>query len=262
MDRLSHASLVDGAQLSQAKFHRFRHNDLDHLTALLQRYRSMYRRVWIVTESVFSMEADLAPLAKLITIKQTHDAQLFVDEAHAIGLYSRNGAGLVSELGITDEVDVLVGTFGKAMGVCGAFVACNPEQKEHLINTCRSFIYTTALPLPIAAGVIESIAVIQELTDLRKQVLQNANSLRAQLAAKGFKVPGNSQIVPVILGSTDITIKVAAQLADKQFRVLPIRPPTVPEGKARLRLSITANHSRKILDNLATSIEGIANPNG
>jgi len=234
MDRLNHASLVDGAQLSQAKYHRFRHNDLDHLKALLQQYRSSYRRVWIVTESVFSMEADLAPLEKMMPIKKDFDAQLFVDEAHAIGIYDSKGAGLASELGITDEVDILVGTFGKAMGVCGAFVACDSALKEHLINTCRSFIYTTALPLPIAAGVIESIAVVQNLTDMRKQVLLEANSLRAQLAAKGFEVPGNSQIVPVVLGSTESTIKAAATLAKKQFRVLPIRPPTVPNGKARL----------------------------
>jgi len=257
LDRLSHASIIDGVVLSQAKLFRFSHNNAGNLESLLKQERGKFKDALIITESIFSMDGDRAPLKELARLKEKYDCEIFVDEAHATGIFGRRGAGVVEEEGLEDKIDFIMGTFSKAMGGFGAYLAASKIRIEYLVNTCRSFIYSTALPPAIIATNLASIDLIKEEPYRRRDLLKRAEYFRNALRDKGFEVRGESQIIPVIIGDNSKTLEFAAGLQKKGWWVLPVRPPTVPANEARLRFSVTYHHGEEVLEKLADDIEGL-----
>jgi len=244
-DKLVHASIIDGLQLSKAEVRRFQHLNYDHLESLLQRYRNDYDQVFIVTESIFSMDGDLADLPILVRLKKQYNAFLYVDEAHALGVVGSRGLGLAEQCGLMPEVDFIVGTFGKALASVGAFVVCDAPFRDYLINTSRSFIFTTALPplnLAWTAFIFEKMV---KMVNRRRQL-----NLLSKHLSKSLEVPAQSHIIPVIIGENNEAVRVAEELREEGFYVLPIRHPTVPAGTARLRISLYAGLEINKLDRL------------
>lgn len=258
-DKLNHISIQDGLKLGAAKVKRFNHCDNLQLEFILSKERSNYENVFIVTESVFSMDGDCADLHTLVELKKRYDCKLYVDEAHALGLYGRFGLGKAEEAGLIREVDLLVGTFGKAFGSVGAFVVCSSEVKAYLINHSRSFIYTTALP-PVVIN--WNYFILQKLPSFQKRrenLFSISNKLRSGLVANGLQTAGNTNIVPVVIGDIKKTVMAAEQLKQEGLLVLPVRPPTVPEGQSRFRLSLTADMNWHQLDEIPKKIAGLIN---
>ncbi|MGB3114346.1 MAG: 8-amino-7-oxononanoate synthase, partial [Candidatus Omnitrophota bacterium] len=255
-DRLNHASIVDGIGLSGARFFRFRHNDTGHLESLLRKERGKFREALIITETVFSMDGDLAPLKEIVMLKKEFDSLLMVDEAHATGIFGKNGSGLAEETGTAPDVDVIMGTFSKAFGSFGSYAATSAGMRDYLINTCRSFIYSTALPPSVIAADLAALDIIRREPRRRKKLLENAGYLRVILKEKGFNVAGSSQILPVILGENEAALCASERLKEKGYWVTPVRYPTVPKGKARLRISLTYDHKREDLERFANDIGG------
>ena len=256
-DRLNHASIIDGILLSGARFFRFRHNDIGHLESLLKRERKKFEKALIVTETIFSMDGDKCLLKDLVGLKEKYNCEIMVDEAHATGIFGRNGSGIVEEEGLEEEVDFIMGTFSKALGSFGAYLAASRKIVSYLINTCRSFIYSTALPPSIIASDLESIRVVEEEPQRRKKLLESSRYFRAGLKKIGLEAKGDSQIVPVIIGDSLKCVESAGRLREKGYWVLPIRPPTVPQGEARIRFSLTFYHTKEILQKLIDDIRGI-----
>ncbi len=242
-DKLNHASIVDGCRLSFATTKRYRHLDYDHLRWLLKKNRSGAERVVIVSESVFSMDGDVAELDELVRIRHQYNAELYIDEAHGFGLYGSQGLGKVEQAGLIGEVDFLVAVFGKAMASQGAFVACSEIIRRYLVNTARSLIFTTALPPIVIAWNLFLFHHVQQLSGEREKLAGLADHLRAELQRCGLRTGGTTNIVPVITGEDEITTTLAARLRKLGFFILPIRPPTVPAGTSRFRLSVTAGMS-------------------
>jgi 8-amino-7-oxononanoate synthase len=253
-DKLSHASLIDGAQLSEAVLFRFHHNNLNHLEMLLKKYRAKYRQAIIVTESIFSMDGDRAPLKELTALKEKHHCLLMVDEAHATGIFGKNGAGVVEEENLSGEVDLIMGTFSKALGSFGAYVAADKTMIQYLVNTCRSFIYSTALPPAVAAANLAALKLLKTEPARRHILLKNAKFFRAQLIKAGFKTKGDSQIIPLIIGDNQKTMALSHKLKKAGYWVLPIRPPSVPPGEARLRFSLSYCHAQNSLEKLIKTL--------
>ncbi len=235
-DKRVHASLIDGMQLCHADTLRFQHNDCEHLDRLLIKKRHLYNRVFIVTESIFSMDGDLAPMEELIMLKNKYNCFLYVDEAHAIGVRGNNGLGLLEELGLMNEVELIVATFGKALASTGAFVACNQTIQSMLVNHCRSLIFTTALP-PINIAWTHFILSRMPHFAPKRENLRLLSQFMGNLI--GQQPP--SPIIPVVVGSNERAVGLSRYLQENHFYVLPIRHPTVPKGQARLRISLTAN---------------------
>lgn len=255
-DKLVHASIIDGIRLSGAPFVRYRHNDGDHLEQLLRKEYGRYSRYIIVTESIFSMDGDVADLRRLVALKEQYAGIfLYVDEAHAVGVRGENGLGVAEETGCTGSVDWLVGTFGKALASVGAYVVCSEEMKRWLVNTMRPLIFSTALP-PV--NIAWSRFVFERLPGFREE--------RSRLAAVSVllnrhigwltgKAPGVSHIVPFVVGENDACIRRAQALQEAGFYVLPVRPPTVPPGTSRLRFSLTANLTLPEMERLISCLE-------
>lgn len=244
-DRLNHASIVDGVLLSRAQFYRFRHNDLNHLEDLLKSHRSKYRKAMIVVESVYSMDGDQAPVSGLLELREHYGAMLMIDEAHATGVFGAKGEGNISQTG-AESVDVIMGTFGKALGSYGAFIAVSNRMKRFLLNRARTFIFSTALPPAVIGANLAAVKLLEEEPERRTRVCELASELRRVLREDlGLNTPSESQIVPVMVGDSQSALSLAESLRDEGFFVKAIRPPTVPEGTARIRLSVTANHSLK-----------------
>jgi 8-amino-7-oxononanoate synthase len=256
-DRLNHASIVDGIRLSGARSFRFRHNDVGHLEELLRRERGKFRTALIITETIYSMDGDIAPLADLARLKKDHDCALMVDEAHATGVMGENGSGAVEAAGLAGEVDIIMGTFSKALGGFGAYAAVSETLKKFLVNTCRSFIYSTALPPSVIAADMAAIDLVGKEPHRRRELLSNAGYLRGRLKEEGFHVKGESQIIPVILGGNEETVGMSEGLKKKGYWVTPVRPPTVPAGEARLRISLSYAHSREALKKFVEDIAGV-----
>ena len=240
-DALNHASLIDGCRLSRAQVHVYSHRDVDHLESLLREHRPRSRRALIITDSLFSMDGVAAPLRDVAALAQSFDAGLMVDEAHALGVFGPDGRGLCAAQGV--EPDVVVGTLGKSFGVAGAFTAASEEIVSLIRNRARSFVYSTAPPPLVARAAITALQLVREAGDARKTLLANAHQLRSELRILGFEVPdGESQILPVLIGDNDRTMRLSAKLLARGVFVQGIRPPTVAEGTARLRLTPMATH--------------------
>lgn len=241
LDKRIHASMVDGLRLSGAKWFRFSHLDTAHLSRLMHEKRRHFKKALILTESLYSMEGDVADIPALIRLKHEHDALLIVDEAHALGVLGPEGRGMVAGVGMMDQVDGIIGTFGKAFGSSGAFFAGSDILKQWFINKARSFVYSTALPTPVVIWNQMVIERNREWEVLRKSVLENAALFRSYLA--GVSVLGGHYIVPVVAGSNESAMKLAAALRNRGIHCLAVRPPTVPPNRALLRFSIRANHT-------------------
>ena len=257
MDRAVHASMVDGVRLSGARFFRYRHQDFTQLSALLTKHRGAFKRAVILTESVFSMDGDVSDLAGLVDLKRTHDCELYVDEAHAVGVFGDRGAGCVSQSGLSESVDFILGTFGKAFGSSGGFIGCSAVVKERLVNQCRSFIYSTGLPAPVLRWNLAALLRIQEMATERQQLLEMADWFRESLKSLGADVLGGSQIVPVICGGTEFVNRVSAQLKAAGYWVPAIRKPTVPESQSRIRLSLSVAHERAVLEGFLETFQSV-----
>ena len=247
-DALNHASIIDGCRLSHATTNIYRHNDVGHLTTLLSAAGTARRR-FIVTESVFAMDGDLAPLSALANIAKDYDALLVVDEAHATGVFGSHGGGLVQELELGAHVAVQIGTLSKAIGALGGYVAGSQILVDTLINEARTFIYTTALPPSVAASATAAIQVIIQEPERREQLWKHARFLRNALGAAGYHInPGNSPILPIMVGDAAKTVALSDALFKRGVLVSAIRPPTVPTGTARLRVTPMATHTQTDLE--------------
>jgi len=254
-DSANHASIIDGIRLSGARKVIFPHLDLNFLEDELRRAAPGRGQKFIAVESVFSMDGDRAPITGLLALAERYDAELIVDEAHATGVLGPQGRGLVAAAGATRRVLAVVHTCGKALAGMGAFVLCSNVLKQYLVNHARTFIFSTALP-PYLAAQVSAAVRIAAAADAERGRLQNlAAYLRARLRDNGFDTArSDSQIVPVLLGENDRALALAARLGDGGFAVRAIRPPTVPEGTARLRLSLTVRHTTEMLDRLTDSL--------
>lgn len=253
-DKLVHASMIDGIRLSAAKYVRYRHNDLQHLAQLLQKYHEdeAFERIIVVTESIFSMDGDETDLAELVRIKkQFSKVMLYVDEAHAVGVRGAQGLGCAEQYGVIDEVDLIVGAFGKAMASIGGYLICHPVIRAYLINSMRPLIFSTALPPVCMAWTDFIFQKVLALNPQRQHLQRISQSLRQAVAAKGFDCPSSSHIVPVIIGESQKTVEKAQALQAAGFYIMPVRPPTVPQGSSRLRISLIASIEQAELDQLA-----------
>ncbi len=247
-DKLAHASIIDGIGLSRAERLPFQHNDVDHLDHLLRNCRSGNRKL-IVTESVFSMDGDLAPLPEIASIAVKHGAMLMVDEAHASGIFGPSGSGLIREHGLEDKVNVSMGTLSKALGGYGGFVACSSAVRQLLVNRTRSFLYTTGLPPAVIGSALGALQVIKDDPGMGARLLDKAAYFRKLLREGGLDVgPSESQIIPIIIGENYQALAVAQRLRTEGILAVAIRPPTVPEGTSRLRFSVTLGFSREDLE--------------
>lgn len=241
-DKLNHASIIDGMKLSQGKFFRYQHNNMQSLEQLLIRERENYENAIIITESVFSMDGDIADLAKIVELKKKYNCILAVDEAHAFGVFGKTGLGIAEHLNLTGEIDLLIGTFGKAIGSVGAFVVGDKTLIDFLINKSRPFIFSTALP-PI------NIAYTKWVIENK---LPDTFEKREKMLALAQKFNSPSHIVPVIIGENAKTVEMCEILYQNGYFTLPIRPPAVPEGTSRIRISLTTEITEKDLENLCS----------
>lgn len=255
-DALVHASLIDGARLSRASVSVVPHLDLDALARELAVPHP--GRTFVVTESYFSMDADGPDLVRLRALCDAHGAALVVDEAHALGLYGPGGGGRLREAGV--RADVLLGTLGKSLGGQGAFVAGSASLRAWLYNRARGFVFSTGTSPALAASVAERLRVVRRDDARRARPLDLAARLRARLLDAGLDVPGGGPIVPVIVGDAARAVAIADTLVRAGFHVLPVRPPTVPEGTARLRVSLTARHGERDVDELAVALVEAVRP--
>jgi len=253
-DELNHASIIDGCRLARAQTAVYRHCDVEQLERILTAAGNA-QRVLVVTESVFSMDGDHAPLANIAAVARHYGAWIMVDEAHAAGVFGPGGAGLVAQLGLHDGVDIHMGTLGKALGSFGAYVAGSRVLIDQLINRARSFIFTTGLPPAAAAAAEAAIDVCSREPERARGLLARAAELGARLRSAGLNVPHvDSQILPIIIGQVRPTVDTAEALLGRGIYVAAIRPPTVAEGTSRLRLSLMATHSRKQIDAVAQAL--------
>ncbi len=256
-DRLNHNSLIKGAMLSRCRVIPYRHNDPDHLKSLLEEnMHKGHSRLIIATESVFSMDGDCAHIGVLSELAKDFGAWLMVDDAHATGVMGKRGMGLTCG----EEVDLAVGTFGKAGGSFGAYVACRRKLRDYLVNCCSGFIYTTALPPAVLGAIDAALDLIPGLDRERTRLHAQANRLRTALNKRGFNTGGSvTQIIPVILGHETGTMSMSQKLERCGILASAIRPPTVPPGGSRIRLSLSAAHSRDQLDRLTRALLGAEN---
>ncbi|WP_171404998.1 8-amino-7-oxononanoate synthase [Acinetobacter wuhouensis] len=254
-DKLIHASMIDGIRLSTAKYVRYRHNDLVHLTQLLQKYHDdeAFERIIVVTESIFSMDGDETDLADLVRIKkQFAKVMLYVDEAHAIGVRGEQGLGCAEQYGVIDEIDLLVGTFGKAIASVGGYLICHAIIRDYLINAMRPLIFSTAQPPICMAWTNFIFKKVLNLNSQRQHLQQLSTYLQQAVINQGFDCPSSSHIVPVIIGESTKTVAKAKALQEAGFYIMPVRPPTVPQNSSRLRISLTAQIKQSELEQLVT----------
>lgn len=246
-DKLNHASIIDGMRLSDGKFFRFPHNNMEALEKLLERERKNYKNAFIITESVFSMDGDIEDLKRIIKLKKKYNCIMIIDEAHAFGVFGEKGLGVAEELGIIDDVDLIVGTFGKSVGSMGAFVTGSKTMINFLINKSRSFIFSTALP-PI------NIAFTKWIIENK---FPKTKAKRKNMLSIAKKMGSDSHIIPVVIGDNKDTVNLCEVLFHNGYFTLPIRPPTVPVGTSRLRLSLTADIQEKDLTVLKEKINEV-----
>lgn len=253
-DELNHASLIDGCRLAKAELRIYRHCDIDHLKTLLEGSATARRRL-IVTDSIFSMDGDFAPLREIVELARRFEAAVMVDEAHAVGVIGPDGAGLAAELGLQKEIDVQVGTLSKALGAYGAYIAGSRALIDFLINRARSFIYTTGLPPAIAAGADAAIEIMRAEPARMRRLWDNAAQMRGQLEAAGFSfLRTESPILPLLIGEAQDALTMTRRLLERGVYAIAIRPPTVAHGTARLRITPIADHTSADLDQAIAAI--------
>ena len=257
-DRLNHASLIDGCRLSGAYFRSYRHGDWQHLEQLLERHDS-YRRTLIVTDTLFSMDGDLAPLVELVELAERHGAMLAVDEAHATGVFGPAGRGVVEHFGLAGRVPIRIGTLSKALGTGGGFVAGSQQLIDWLVQRARSYVFSTAIPASNCAAASAALDVINSQPEAGRRLLATAAGLRQRLADQGWNTADSaSQIIPLIVGEPGRALELSRHLAAAGFRVPAIRPPTVPPGSSRLRISLTSAHTPEMIDSLVSELGSFA----
>ena len=258
-DTLNHASIIDGCRLSGATLAIYRHLDTDHAEQLLHQHANARRRL-IVSDAIFSMHGDIAPLEQLAELAEKHDAMLMVDEAHATGVLGPAGRGACELAGVADRVHIKVGTLSKAIGCSGGFVAGSAMLIQWLANAARSYVFSTASPAPLAAAALCALRWIDEFPERRAQVLQNASQLRHELALQGWKVSDQStQVIALPVGDPGQALQLSEELRAKGLLVPAIRPPSVPEGESLLRVSVGYRHKQADLEQLAASLQQCRN---
>ncbi|MCP4254404.1 MAG: 8-amino-7-oxononanoate synthase [Candidatus Scalindua sp.] len=249
-DKLNHASIIDGCRLSGADFRVYAHCNMEKLENILKK-SSKYNRKLIVTDSVFSMDGDLAPLSDLVTIATKYSAVLMVDEAHGTGVFGQNGRGVVEHFNLIKEVDVVMGTLSKAIGSLGGYVSGNIDLISYLRNKARSFMYTTALPPAVCAASIAGIRLIQEDPTMRESLWNNVHYIKDKLKMHNFNmISSESQIIPILIGDAQKAVEISKLLYEKGILIPAIRPPTVPANSSRLRMTVMSSHTQKDLDRL------------
>ncbi|WP_336937690.1 8-amino-7-oxononanoate synthase [Acinetobacter modestus] len=252
-DKLVHASMIDGIRLSTAQYVRYRHNDLQHLEQLLQKYHQdeQIERIIVVTESIFSMDGDETDLAALAQLKRRFaKTMLYVDEAHAIGVRGEQGLGCAEQYGVLDQIDFLVGTFGKAIASVGGYIICDSIIRDYLINKMRPLIFSTALP-PISMAWSDFIFnKVLSMQKQRQHLAEISQYLQQAVIAKGFSSPSSSHIIPIIVGESQAAIEIARHVQQQGFYAMPVRPPTVPQNSSRLRISLTSLVQKTELEQL------------
>lgn len=247
-DRLNHASIIDGIRLSGAQMKRYQHNDMDHLRRLLQGTSGLKNRC-IITDTVFSMDGDIAPLDQIAKLAQEFECQIMVDEAHAFGVMGEQGQGAAQHFGVQDKIDIQMGTFSKAAGSFGAYCCTSKNLNEFLINKARSFIYTTGLPPLVAAASLKGVEIIKEDQALRNKLWDNTHYMRAALRLAGFNTMHSATpIIPIVVENSDQCVKFSDLLFQEGVFVSAIRPPTVPQNTSRLRVTVMATHSKTDMD--------------
>lgn len=256
-DALNHASLIDGCRLSRAETRVFAHNDMDALESLLKAAQPQGRR-FIVTEAVFSMDGDRAPLNDMLALADRYDAWVYLDEAHAVGVLGKTGAGLVEEFGIAAKFCnrlIQMGTLGKALGSFGAYVAGPSELREFLVNTARSFIFTTALPAGVAAAARRAIEILRADPEPQHRLWENIRYFY-QLARASFPIgEPQSAIIPIVIGGESEAVRASLRLREAGYFIQAIRPPTVPAGTSRLRLTLSAGHQKNDIEGVARTLK-------
>jgi 8-amino-7-oxononanoate synthase len=262
-DELNHASIVDGCRLARADTFVYDHCDLDHLEWGLQEADG--RGALIVTDSVFSMDGDLAPLPEIVELAERYDARVMVDEAHGTGCLGPGGRGAVADAGLEDEIDVLVGTLGKALGAYGAYVCCDRDMAEFLVNRARTLIFSTALPPPAVAAAMAALEMLMEQPDRARKLQRNATVLRDALEDHGIDAgESETQIVPLVVGDAGEAMAACERALERGVFAQAIRPPTVPDGTSRLRLAVMASHTeaelRRAAGVLASALRAGASP--
>ena len=254
-DQLNHASLIDGCRLSRAECCVYPHRDVPFVEAALGKKRAAYDQAWIVTDGVFSMDGHVAPLRELVDISERYDATLIVDEAHGTGVLGENGSGVCEALGVKDRVSIRIGTLSKALGSQGGFVVGPQVVVDYLINTCRSLIYSTSLAPTAVAAAIDAIERIGSEPMRREKVRRLAHEFRNRLGiTSSNEFESEIPIIPVTIGGDKETIDASNRLAESGFFVPAIRPPTVPDGTSRLRVSLSAAHDQRLIRQLAAAI--------
>jgi glycine C-acetyltransferase/8-amino-7-oxononanoate synthase len=240
-DELNHASIIDGCRLARAETAIYRHNDVEHLESLL--HDTAGHPALIVTDGVFSMDGDVAPLAELLELARRYGARLMIDEAHATGVLGPGGRGTVAAAGLSGEVDVVMGTMGKALGAYGAYVCASAETVDYLVNRARSFVFSTAPPPPVVGAARAALGVLEAEPERVDRLLANARVLREALAAEGLTAgAATTQIVPIEVGEAEPTMALCERALERGVFAQGIRPPTVPEGSSRLRFTVMATH--------------------
>ncbi|MGB9806964.1 MAG: 8-amino-7-oxononanoate synthase [Thermosulfidibacteraceae bacterium] len=256
-DKLNHASIIDGLMLSKAQFATFRHNDLEHLEKILKGKKG--RRKLIVVDGVFSMDGDIAPLRDIANLAEEYEALLMVDDAHATGVIGERGRGSVEYWNLYGKIDIQMGTLGKALGGFGAFAAVDRTLKEYFINKVRPFIFTTSLPIPVVAGVMEALNILEENPELIKKLRRNVENFVKGLKKLGFDVKDQgTAIVPIIAGEEERALKMSKLLFEEGVFITAIRPPTVPKGTSRLRVTLTASHTDEDIEFALRAFEKVA----
>lgn len=252
-DKLVHASMIDGIRLSNAQYVRYRHNDLQHLEQLLQKYQQdeQVERIIVVTESIFSMDGNETDLAALAQLKQRFvKTMLYVDEAHALGVRGAQGLGCAEQYGVLHQIDFLVGTFGKAIASIGGYIICDSIIRDYLINKMRPLIFSTALP-PISMAWSDFIFnKVLNMQQQRQHLAEISHFLQQAVIAKGFSSPSSSHIIPIIVGESNAAIEKARYVQQQGFYAMPVRPPTVPQNSSRLRISLTSMVQKAELEKL------------
>jgi 8-amino-7-oxononanoate synthase len=253
-DEKNHASIIDGCRLSRAAVHVYRHCDCEHLESLLKSTAVSGRRM-IVTDTVFSMDGDTAPLVDIGELSRRCGAMLMVDEAHATGVFGPQGRGLAEELRVSPHIDIHMGTLSKALGCCGGFVAGSRRLVEWLLNRARSYVFSTAPPAANCAAAIAALDMVRDEPQRRRRLRELAERLRARLGEQGWNTgTSSSQIVPIIVGESDRAMQLALELRERGFFVPGIRPPTVPMGQALLRISLSAGHTDEMIESLLSAL--------